>query len=98
MPNCGNSIGGSPYSFANQHAAPLVSEVNHSASRRLTTNHPSVTGASHEPPSSSCASLTPASLGLARGLDGPAHDGVVLPFGPHVAEAGLLEQAAGDAV
>ena len=27
-------------SFANQHAAPLVSEVNHSASRTLTTNQP----------------------------------------------------------
>jgi hypothetical protein len=39
---------GSPYSFANQHAAPLVSDENHSASRTLTTNQPSVTGASPE--------------------------------------------------
>src|SRR5436305_6318720 len=51
-------MGGSPYSFANQHAAPLVSEENHSASRTLTTNHPSVTGASPEPASSSLASFT----------------------------------------
>src|SRR2546430_8541293 len=58
IPSCGNSIGGSPYSFANQHAAPLVSEENHSASRTLTTNQPSVTGASPEPASSSLASLT----------------------------------------
>src|SRR6266550_4014525 len=49
IPSCANSIGGSPYSFANQHAAPLVSEENHSASRTLTTNHPSVTGASPGP-------------------------------------------------
>src|SRR3954469_3173078 len=58
IPNCGNSIGGSPYSLANQHAAPLVSEENHSASRTLTTNQPSVTGASPELASSSLASLT----------------------------------------
>src|SRR5580765_6566052 len=58
IPSCGNSIGGSPYSFANQHAAPLVSEENHSASRTLTTNQPSVTGASPEPASSSLASFT----------------------------------------
>src|SRR2546421_5241950 len=58
IPSCANSIGGSPYSFANQHAAPLVSEENHSASRTLTTNQPSVTGASPEPPSSSLASFT----------------------------------------
>ena len=57
IPNCGNSTGESPYSFANQHAAPLVSEVNHSASRTLTTNQPSVTGASPEPASSSRASV-----------------------------------------
>src|SRR5580765_7032167 len=57
IPNCGNSSGESPYSFANQHAAPLVSEVNHSASRTLTTNQPSVTGASPEPASSSRASV-----------------------------------------
>jgi hypothetical protein len=56
-PERGNSTGESPYSFANQHAAPLVSDVNHSASRTLTTNQPSVTGASPEPASSSCASL-----------------------------------------
>jgi hypothetical protein len=29
IPSCSNSTGGSPYSFANQHAAPLVSEENH---------------------------------------------------------------------
>ena len=49
-------------SFANQHAAPLVSEENHSASRTLTTNQPSVTGASPEPESSSRASDTNPSL------------------------------------
>ena len=58
IPNCGNSIGRSPYSFANQHAAPRVSDENHSASRTLTTNHPSVTGASPKPASSSLASST----------------------------------------
>src|SRR6187551_2256087 len=58
IPSCANSIGGSPYSLANQHAAPLVSEENHSASRTLTTNQPSVTGASPEPASSSLASFT----------------------------------------
>src|SRR5215211_6422147 len=58
IPNCANSIGDSPYSLANQHAAPLVSEENHSASRTLTTNQPSVTGASPEPASSSLASFT----------------------------------------
>src|SRR5213596_2265513 len=58
IPICANSIGGSPYSLANQHAAPLVSEENHSASRTLTTNQPSVTGASPEPASSSLASFT----------------------------------------
>src|SRR5947209_1631336 len=58
IPSCGNSIGGSPYSFANQHAAPLVSDENHSASPALTTNQPSVTGASPEPASSSLASFT----------------------------------------
>src|SRR4051794_40916285 len=58
IPSCGNSIGGSPYSLANQHVAPLVSEENHSASRTLTTNQPSVTGASPEPASSSLASFT----------------------------------------
>src|SRR3954469_26005091 len=58
IPNCANSIGCSPYSLANQHAAPLVSEENHSASRTLTTNQPSVTGASPEPASSSLASFT----------------------------------------
>src|SRR3954447_11594930 len=36
----------------------LVSEENHSASRTLTTNQPSVTGASPEPTSSSLASFT----------------------------------------
>lgn len=55
IPSCANSIGGSPYSLSNQHAAPLVSENHHSASRTLTTNQPSVTGASPEPLSSSCA-------------------------------------------
>ena len=39
-----------------------------------------------------------AGAGLPRGLDRFAHDGVVLPFGAHVAEAGLLEEAAGDAI
>src|SRR3954451_19969363 len=58
IPSCANSIGGSPYSLANQHAAPLVSEEHHSASRTLTTNQPSVTGASPEPASSSRASVT----------------------------------------
>src|SRR5437763_13755260 len=58
IPSCANSIGGAPYSLANQHAAPLVSEENHSASRTLTTNQPSVTGASPEPASSSLASFT----------------------------------------
>src|SRR5207237_9344206 len=58
IPNCANSIGCAPYSLANQHAAPLVSEENHSASRTLTTNQPSVTGASPEPASSSLASFT----------------------------------------
>src|SRR5881392_2727331 len=58
IPSCENSIGDSPYSLANQHAAPLVSEENHSASRTLTTNQPSVTGASPEPASSSLASFT----------------------------------------
>src|SRR5213595_2920656 len=58
IPSCANSIGDSPYSLANQHAAPLVSEENHSASRTLTTNQPSVTGASPEPASSSLASFT----------------------------------------
>src|SRR4029450_5260392 len=57
IPSCANSTGESPYSFANQHAAPLVSEENHSASRTLTTNQPSVTGASPEPASSSRASV-----------------------------------------
>src|SRR4051795_9304203 len=58
IPSCANSIGGAPYSLSNQHAAPLVSEENHSASRTLTTNQPSVTGASPEPASSSLASFT----------------------------------------
>src|SRR5436190_16277472 len=58
IPSCANSIGGAPYSLANQHAAPLVSEENHSASRTLTTNQPSVTGASPEPASASLASFT----------------------------------------
>src|SRR5205085_601129 len=57
-PSCANSIGDSPYSLANQHAAPRVSEENHSASRTLTTNQPSITGASPEPASSSLASFT----------------------------------------
>src|SRR3954447_12106791 len=35
---------------------------------------------------------------LPRGIDRRAHDGVVLTLGSYVAEAGLLEQAAGDAV
>src|SRR4051794_24659746 len=39
-----------------------------------------------------------AGCGLPSGLDRRAHDGVVLPLGTHVGEAGLLEQAAGDAV
>src|SRR5436190_5342879 len=55
IPSCANSTGGSPYSFANQHAAPLVSEDHHSASRTLTTNQPSVTGASPDPESLSRA-------------------------------------------
>src|SRR2546423_9982718 len=58
IPSCANAIGDSPYALANQHAAPLVSEENHSASRTLTTNQPSVTGASPEPASSSLASFT----------------------------------------
>src|SRR5213078_1136054 len=58
IPSCANSIGDSPYSLANQHAAPLVRDENHSASRTLTTNQPSVTGASPEPASSSLASFT----------------------------------------
>src|SRR3954470_24156373 len=58
IPSRANSIGGAPYSLANQHAAPLVSEENHSASRTLTTNQPSVTGATPEPASSSLASFT----------------------------------------
>src|SRR3989440_9435035 len=58
IPSCANSIGDSPYSLANQHAAPLVCDENHSASRTLTTNQPSVTGASPEPASSSLASFT----------------------------------------
>src|SRR3954453_15788901 len=58
IPSCANSIGGAPYSLANQHAAPLVSEENDSASRTLQTNQPSVTGASPEPASSSLASFT----------------------------------------
>src|SRR3954452_10643458 len=64
IPSCANSTGGSPYSFANQHAAPLDSEENHSASRTLTTKQPSVTGASPEPPSSSLASFTSRILAL----------------------------------
>src|SRR4051794_20956365 len=64
IPSCANSTGGSPYSFANQHAPPLDSEENHSASRTLTTNQPSVTGASPEPPSSSLASFTSRILAL----------------------------------
>src|SRR3954453_3044149 len=64
IPSCANSTGGSPYSFANQHAPPLDSEENHSASRTLTTNQPSVTGASPEPPSSSLASSTSRILAL----------------------------------
>src|SRR3954451_14820200 len=39
-----------------------------------------------------------AGFGLRRGLDRRAHDGVVLALGSYVAEAGLLEQTAGDAV
>src|SRR3954447_15488629 len=39
-----------------------------------------------------------AGFGLPRGLDRRAHDCVVLTLGSYVAEAGLLEQAAGDAV
>src|SRR5436189_6266418 len=58
IPSCANSIGGAPHSLATQDAAPLVSEENHSASRTLTTNQPSVTGASPEPASSSLASFT----------------------------------------
>src|SRR5262245_5403696 len=58
IPSCANSIGGSPYSLSNQHAAPLVFEENHSASRTLTTNQPSVTGARPDPVSSSRASAT----------------------------------------
>src|SRR4051794_5539814 len=70
IPSCGNSIGGSPYSLANQHAAPLVSEENHSASRTLTTNQPSVTGASPEPASSSLASFTQQILAVQRRVSG----------------------------
>src|SRR3954452_24845862 len=39
-----------------------------------------------------------AGSGLPRGRDRRPHDGVVLALGSYVAEAGLLEQAAGDAV
>src|SRR6478736_5099801 len=72
IPNCANSIGGSPYSLANQHAAPLVWEENHSASRTLTTNQPSVTGASPEPASSSLASFTQQILAVQATAVSPA--------------------------
>src|SRR5215831_18703099 len=68
IPSCENSTGGSPYSLSNQHAAPLVSEDHHSASRTLTTNHPSVTGASPEPKSSSRASATNRILAARSGV------------------------------
>src|SRR3954453_145768 len=72
IPSCANSIGDSPYSLANQHAAPLVSEENHSASRTLTTNQPSVTGASPEPASSSLASFTQQILAVQATAVSPA--------------------------
>ena len=51
IPSCANSTGGSPYSLSKLHAAPLLSENHHSASRTFTTNQPSVTGARSEPES-----------------------------------------------
>ena len=57
IPSCANSIGGSPYSSRTS-ASPLVCEENHSASRTLTTNEPSVTSASPEPRFSRRASVT----------------------------------------
>src|SRR5438477_12362152 len=72
IPSCANSIGGAPYSLANQHAAPLVSEENHSASRTLTPNQPSVTGASPEPASSSLASFTQQILAVQATAVSPA--------------------------
>ena len=42
IPSCANSIGDSPYSLANQQAAPLVSVEADSGSGTLTTNQPSV--------------------------------------------------------
>src|SRR5438445_8769812 len=74
IPSCANSIGGAPYSLANQHAAPLVSEENHSASRTLTTNQPSVTGASPEPASSSLASFTQQILAVQATAVSPARE------------------------
>src|SRR5436190_2545438 len=58
MPSWPNSTGRSPYSFSKAHLAPLDSANHHSASRTLTTNQPSVTGASPDPESSSRASAT----------------------------------------
>src|SRR6185437_9662332 len=72
IPNWANSIGDSPYSLANQHAAPLVCDENHSASRTLTTNQPSVTGASPEPASSSLASFTQQILAVQATAVAPA--------------------------
>src|SRR5436190_21083062 len=62
IPNWANSTGGSPYSLSKAHRAPLRSENHHSASRTLTTNQPSLTGASPDPKSSSCAPGTDAIL------------------------------------
>src|SRR3954452_18639095 len=50
----------------------LVSEENHSASRTLTTNQPSVTGASPEPASSSLASFTQQILAVQATAVSPA--------------------------
>ena len=66
IPSWSNSTGASPYSFSNAQRAPLVSADNHSASRALTTNHPSVTGVSPEPEFSRRASCIAALCATGR--------------------------------
>jgi hypothetical protein len=62
IPNCGNSTGESPYSFANQHAAPLVTEVEPLGVVHVDDEPALRDGASPEPASSSRASVKNRSL------------------------------------
>src|SRR5438874_2421544 len=98
MPSCVNSFAG----VSKAHSAPdgffelgpCASDVHHSASRTLTTNQPSVAGASPEPESSSRASGT----GLeSRDLEEGANRLAVDPEADHAARAvDLLDRVGRD--